>query len=266
MANEWVYLVNDRSPQWGYDVTPLEFMRGARRPGMHAWTLSRRLRQLDVGDYVWVRATRPLSAFIGLGQVAAEQREDAYGAVFGIRFDDERCRAMAQRPIPGVLEKLTQTTRLLTEGERRSLHRRAGALPATPPVPAGKVKRLQEVVARQGQADFRARLLVAYDSRCAISGTSVAEVLQAAHIEPYNGIPTNVVPNGLLLRADIHDLFDRGLIWVTANMTVGVSAQLAGTEYDSLQGRVVSLPSSVADRPARRRLASHRRVIAGQAR
>lgn len=43
MPNEWVYLVNDRSSDWGYDVSAVEFFAGARDPGVHAWTLSRRL-------------------------------------------------------------------------------------------------------------------------------------------------------------------------------------------------------------------------------
>src|ERR1700722_13605652 len=64
------------------------------------------------------------------------------------------------------------------------------------------------IVQRRGQAKFRNALLEAYGSRCAISGCGALEVLEAAHICPYQGSATNHVTNGLLLRADIHTLFD----------------------------------------------------------
>lgn len=70
------------------------------------------------------------------------------------------------------------------------------------------------VTLRQGQPAFRAALMKAYNRRCAITGCNVEAVLEAAHISPYDGKKTNHVTNGLLLRADIHTLFDRGLIKV----------------------------------------------------
>lgn len=262
---EWVYLVNGKSSEWGYDVTPLEFFSGHREAGVHAWTLSRFYKEMMLGDFLWVRATLPIGAFIGLGQVSTDLKAGQYGATFGVEFDSELCRRMSANPIPGVLEKHTQVPRKLTPSEQHKLHRRAGALPKQPPVPVGKVRRLHEVVARQGQAVFRAELMIAYKGACAVTGTAVAEVLQAAHIEPYNGAPTNHVTNGLLLRADIHDLFDRGLLWVTGSMSVGVAASLDGTTYAKLRGNKLRLPRSVPSRPDRGRLRKHRQVIAGQA-
>jgi hypothetical protein len=263
---EWVYLVNDRSPDWGYDVTSLEFFGAQPGAEMRAWTLSRFYKDMRPGDLLWIRATAPVSAFIGLGQVATDLRPDPDGAVFGILFDDQMCRRMSAEPITGVLEKHTQVPRRLTPGEQRALHRRAGRLPKELPVRPGKVRRMQEVVARQGQSDFRAKLFDAYAGACAVTGTGVAEVLQAAHIEPYNGMPTNLVPNGLLLRADVHDLFDRGMLWISAGMRVSISPELVGSLYGELKGRKLRLPTSEACRPDPLRLAKHRRVIAGQPR
>ena len=82
MTTEWVYLVNDRSTEWGYDVSALDFFGGQRDAGMHAWTLPRFYKGFEVGDYLWIRATRPLSSFIGLGHVATDLKTDAEGAVF----------------------------------------------------------------------------------------------------------------------------------------------------------------------------------------
>jgi len=62
-----------------------------------------------------------------------------------------------------------------------------------------------------------------------VTGRDVVEVLQAAHIDPYSGTPSNRVQNGLLLRADIHDLFGRGLLWITDAMRVAVAPALSAS-------------------------------------
>ncbi|MBE2321408.1 HNH endonuclease, partial [Solirubrobacter sp. CPCC 204708] len=82
---------------------------------------------------------------------------------------------------------------------------------------------LTAVAQRRGQSTFRNQLLEAYDLRCAITGSNAVAVLEAAHICPYRGDHTNRVDNGLLLRADIHTLFDLGLIWVTPEHHITVA-------------------------------------------
>ena len=72
----------------------------------------------------------------------------------------------------------------------------------------------QPIFVRRGQEQFRKALCLAYCNACAISGCDVLDVLEAAHITPYLGRHTNHVTNGLLLRADLHILFDCGLISV----------------------------------------------------
>jgi putative restriction endonuclease len=69
---------------------------------------------------------------------------------------------------------------------------------------------LRCIAARRGQAAFRAALIDAYGGRCSITGCDAVEALEAAHISPYKGDHTNDVTNGLLLRADLHTLFDLG--------------------------------------------------------
>lgn len=78
---------------------------------------------------------------------------------------------------------------------------------------ADGLKKIEQMVTlRQGQPGFRNALMDAYERRCAVTGCMIEDVLEAAHILPYAGPHTNHVTNGLLLRADIHTLFDRGLI------------------------------------------------------
>ena len=125
---EWVYPVNEKNAAWGQAVTPLEFFSGQRDPGMHAWTLPYLPKDMAPGDYLWVRASLPIGAFVGLGQVATDPQPDPYGATFGVVFDDKMCSKMAANPIKGVLATVAQTPRPLTPDEALELHRRAGLL------------------------------------------------------------------------------------------------------------------------------------------
>ncbi|MEU8018323.1 HNH endonuclease [Micromonospora parva] len=125
----------------------------------------------------------------------------------------------------------------------------------------GRRRRLAEVTARQGQADFRRRLMKAYGKRCAITGCDVEAALQAAHIDPYDGPATNQVNNGLLLRADLHNLLDRGLIWVDESYVLHVVAGTA--HYSSYHGQQIRLPERVEDLPDPAALLRHRRAWRG---
>jgi hypothetical protein len=121
-------------------------------------------------------------------------------------------------------------------------------------------KLLREVALRRGQPKFRAELMAAYEGRCAITGCDVPEALEAAHIVPYRGPTTNHVSNGLLLRADIHTLFDLGLISVDEEMRVVVSERLANSQYGKLARKAIRLPSEQGKFPSRSALAEHRSI------
>lgn len=121
-----------------------------------------------------------------------------------------------------------------------------------------RVTSLRAIKTRQGQPEFRRRLLSAYLSRCAITGTRAIPVLEAAHIDPHRGPHTNKVPNGLLLRSDVHTLFDSFLITIGIDHTVLVSISLQGTEYAELAGKPISTPVADEDRPDDGALARHR--------
>lgn len=114
------------------------------------------------------------------------------------------------------------------------------------------------IVRRQGQGAFRAAVLSAYAGRCAISACGVAEALEAAHIFRYLGTETNVVTNGLLLRGDLHTLYDLGLLAIDpSSMNVLLAPKLIGSEYGPLAGTVIRLPANEADHPNRTALAMH---------
>ena len=91
-----------------------------------------------------------------------------------------------------------------------------------------------------------------------MTGADVVAGLDAAHIVAYQGPGTNLVPNGLALRADVHRLFDRGQVGVDAStMSVRVKHHLAATAYGRLEGRPLRLPARAVDRPAPAALQHH---------
>lgn len=83
-----------------------------------------------------------------------------------------------------------------------------------PPEDDQRERDLRMTHQREGQSAFRDSLLAAYGSRCCITGVDVDAVLEAAHISAYRGPASNHVENGLLLRADLHKLFDRLMLSV----------------------------------------------------
>lgn len=114
----------------------------------------------------------------------------------------------------------------------------------------------QLVTPRLGQKAFKALVLSAYHSRCAITGAKIRPVLEAAHIRPVAAAGEHRVDNGLLLRSDVHTLFDRGYLSV-APKTYGlqVSSMLRsmfnnGDEFYQLQGNAIRLPVRRRDYPA----------------
>lgn len=118
---------------------------------------------------------------------------------------------------------------------------------------------IAQIVRRRGQVEFRRALLAAYDSRCVLSDCNAIEALEASHIYPYRGPETNAVSNGLLLRADLHSLFDLGLIAIDSeNLTVLLAPVLLASSYANLLGRLLRLPSDPATGPSREALHHHR--------
>src|SRR4051812_2738126 len=120
---------------------------------------------------------------------------------------------------------------------------------------------MRSIRVRRGQRAFRNALLDAYGNRCAVTGCDVRDLLEAAHIVPYQGPDTNHAQNGLLLRSDLHTLFDCGLIAVdVATMTVVISPKLGASSYRVLAGRKLRPALNAASAPSRDALLVHRRA------
>lgn len=117
---------------------------------------------------------------------------------------------------------------------------------------------LASIVQRQGQSKFRRKLITAYGGRCPITGCDVEQALEAAHIIPYRGTRTNHLTNGLLLRADIHTLFDLHLLSIQPETyEIIVASDLSTSCYQELAGRRLSLPIDKTACPSKGALGQH---------
>lgn len=139
-----------------------------------------------------------------------------------------------------------------------------------PPIPAAVIREPSPkygepvlVRPRLGQSSFRVLVTDAYKRRCAMTGESTLFALEAAHIQPYAGEGKHEVPNGLLLRADFHRLFDAGLVGVTPEYKIKVSPRIKeawfnGKVYYRINDHpLAALPDRIEDRPNRDYLGWH---------
>jgi putative restriction endonuclease len=127
-------------------------------------------------------------------------------------------------------------------------------------------ERWTEIRARLGQGGFRVAVTGAYRKRCAVTGEKTLPVLEAAHIRPYAEQGPNDVRNGLLLRSDLHRLFDAGYLTIDPDHRVVVSRRIReefenGREYYRFDGqRLANLPRR-DERPERSFLVWHNEKV-----
>ena len=116
---------------------------------------------------------------------------------------------------------------------------------------------------RLGQGAFRVLVTDAYQRRCAVTGERTLPVLQAAHIKPYSQNGEHAVTNGLLLRSDLHTLYDEGYITIDTDYRLDVSKRLHedygnGRDYYKYHGKkLLILPEREEERPAKKLLEWH---------
>jgi putative restriction endonuclease len=124
----------------------------------------------------------------------------------------------------------------------------------------------QVVMPRLGQGAFRVIVTDIYKRQCAVTNSHVLHVLDAAHIRPVAEKGSHSPSNGLLLRQDVHTLFDRGYLTVTSDFHLEVSRRLKeefdnGKEYYALQGRRILLPEARDLWPSKEQLVWHNQNI-----
>ena len=107
---------------------------------------------------------------------------------------------------------------------------------------------------RLGQGAFRVLVTDIYQRRCAVTRERTLPALEAAHIRPYADGGIHEASNGLLLRRDIHSLFDAGYVTVTPKHHFEVSSRIKeefenGRDYYGLHGKTIYVPKMSAQKP-----------------
>jgi putative restriction endonuclease len=123
--------------------------------------------------------------------------------------------------------------------------------------------------ARIGQGSFQVLVTNAYHRRCSMTGEKTLPALEAAHIQSYSENGPHKISNGLLLRADIHRLFDKHYITITTDLKIEVSKLIHekfenGKDYYKLHGKELAiLPINSNDLPSRQYIEWHNRSFCG---
>ena len=121
----------------------------------------------------------------------------------------------------------------------------------------------QVVLPRLGQGLFRVLLTDTYERRCALTAERTLPVLDATHIKPYSVTQRHELPNGLLMRSDLHRLFDDGYLTVhPSERRLLVSKRIKeefdnGREYYRLEGTPIREPREQMFRPTVENLEYH---------
>jgi putative restriction endonuclease len=119
--------------------------------------------------------------------------------------------------------------------------------------------------ARLGQGAFRVLVTDTYNRRCSITKERTLPVLDAAHIKPVAESGPHRIDNGILLRTDLHKLFDLGYMTITTDLHVEISRRIKeefenGREYYALQGAQLHVPADPIYRPSREYIEWHNQV------
>jgi putative restriction endonuclease len=128
--------------------------------------------------------------------------------------------------------------------------------------PAARYGKPQLILPRRGQGEFRLLVTDIYGRRCAVTQERTLPALEAAHIRPFSDGGEHRPQNGLLLRRDIHRLFDTGYVTITPDLNFEVSPRIReefenGRDYYSLHGKRVATPRPPDLRPDPTALAWH---------
>lgn len=191
--------------------------------------------------------TPPLPVVVAAPMLDRWRKE--YGDYFGRFLWDTFDEPLGERAADLAVACVAQLVDLATEGDVPS----EGDIPdANSAMPDDDT--LAAIRRRRGQARFRQILLEHFNERCAVSGTGVVSLLEAAHIRPHANGGSYSVDNGLLLRADLHTLFDLGMLRIEvqdAEVVVALPPEVRREKaYLGLHGSKVTAPITRGQREA----------------
>lgn len=201
------------------------------------WPVTKQADEIRRDDFIWVNFGSPVDAVIALGYARGptqwSERFNRFAVI--IDWDAKLTHRLQEKPIPTAAHK----QRSVTAVQELNPHARSviekwmvGQFPTSKPRTLPKTNyKTVPVEQRQGQPEFRQALMTAYRNQCVVTGCAIRDVLHAAHIVPPRSGADHHLGNGLLLRSDIHDLFDRGLIAIDKDCRVWVHPAIREREY-----------------------------------
>lgn len=200
-------------------------------------------------------ADRAVRIILNAGDMRADQElGDASAAVSERSLD----------PAEWFVHRINDGDALIVRGERGARLAAVATDGMQPPETVGEDDRWREgqIRLRQGQSAFRSSLLAAYRRRCAVTGCILEPVLEAAHIIPHAEGTDYRTSNGLLLRSDVHTLYDLHHLSVDSRGQIHLSREAMSTDYRQFHGKSINLPDLSTQQPASSNLESrHNRFL-----
>lgn len=112
----------------------------------------------------------------------------------------------------------------------------------------------KETNRRRGQSEFKGKILKAYKNKCCITGENCPELLDAVHLQAYLSYASHHTQNGILLRVDLHRLFDSGLLFIDGNYIIHISSIIKNTWYQQFHNTKIYIPENVKFHPSKKAL------------
>jgi integrase len=124
-------------------------------------------------------------------------------------------------------------------------------------------KELIEKKKRESAQKFRRMIIKSYNGKCSITDEDTLEALEACHIQDYVNDNSNHHQNGILLRADLHKLYDKRLLLIDEDYRVKISNNITSDYYKQFDGMKLRLPKDEANNPSKKALIFHndRRIL-----
>ena len=232
----------------GEEISPENYWKIVEADKTSDWPISTGFLMIEPHDWVWAYFGGSEKRICGVGTVQPSIPRDADEErhMLRIRWNQKLTKKLRAYPIyyhqyQQKVQAATQRAKPRTvQILRQWLNEKA---PGSEENDA-KVKIAQrEVRVRLGQAAFRLDTLRLYRGRCAVTGCTEPNALQAAHILPVKKGGRHASGNSILLRADIHNLFDLGLITIDRSSKVMVSPDVTDPAYGRLRNKTLTLPS-----------------------
>ncbi len=245
------------------DITPENFWRDVEKFDWSEWGLSTGFKLIEPGDWVWAYFGRSVKRIYGVGRVEGPVRWRAPNSQYAIviRWDRKLTNRLKNQPI-NYEDYQQHVQSAAPRANLTTVEVLEAWLGDEAPSALDDARKVQfserSVMQRLGQADFRTKLLRAYGQKCVISGCAEVGVLQAAHIRAVGQGGDHSIHNGLILRADLHNLFDLGLVTVGNGLKIEVAASVKDRSYRKFEGKRLTPGDGVIRSKLSKALAEHR--------